>query len=764
MNQKEILNGHGFFRKSKAYGLVCGIALGLAFLGGKVNADEVVVPDGTDVPVVTEASQTIVEPASDDLNTAISNAEDAGVTVSQTTSETVANQEEAQADYATQTENLEAITAQQEQINAENAQITADNEALNEAYESAKTQADSTNQAVSEAQATYGATVTETTVNYGDGTSTTDYQAGQVQAENVAKANSQAISDYLAKKAEVDAYNAQVKAREDALKNNNIASDEANYLYVTGEFDTNATGLAYYQNIKVVTLDPNAKAAQTLGWQDNTTISNANGVTVTSHDTATDPAIYGTTSDFLYKVTESTAGDTFILNNIGTATDGTNINAVVTITKASALTDKEDSWFVIGKTADNGIAVDYWNYDNLGLSFQFVDDNGNAVKLVVASVVGDVDNDQTSKIEFEGNTLNYVNPDGSGLIANADKSLTGLGFAVDGYQQAPQGTYLMVGSSTTVNYTHTSDANVIDENGNIVNYIEFDLFGTTSMVETEEFKYLPDPTLTLTSVTLPTSPVETPLKANLTATYHLNEYDVALTTVKDVLNDQGISIDGGELKIGETGHYTLEGAKVLANGKDTLVKYDFEDYLDVEHDEYQGYSIYAFVPITLKDGTVIQSGEDLKAYAQAVYDDVTGHFYVSLNSDFLAQVAKDSDFQAKVDIEFVRIAAGDVYNDFTNHLAFADEDGNVTEVPVPSNEVVTHTSEQPVEETSETPITPIDVQTPATPEEVPVVQESVLPMTGDETTPLNIVASLFGVLMFVLGIFGIRKRHENNEN
>lgn len=752
--------GHGFFRKSKAYGLVCGIALGLAFLGGKVNADEVVVPDGTDVPVVAEASQTIVEPASDELNTAISDAENAGVTVSQTTSETVVNQEEAQADYATQAESLEAVTAQQEQINTENAQITADNQALNEAYDNAKAQAESTNRAVSEAQSTYGATVTETTVNYGDGTSTTDYQAGQVQAENVAKANSQAISDYLAKKAEVDAYNAQVKAREDALKSNNIASDEANYLYVTGEFDTNATGLAYYQNIKVVTLDPNAKTAQSLGWQDNTTISNANGVTVTSHDTANDPAIYGTTSDFLYKVTEATVGDTFTLNNIGKATDGTNINAIVTITKASALTDKEDSWFVIGKTADNGIAVDYWNYDNLGLSFQFVDDSGNAVKLVVASVVGDVDNDQTSKIEFDGNTLNYVNPDGSGLIANADKSLTGLGFAVDGYQNAPQGTYLMVGSSATVNYTHTSDDNVVDGNGNIVNYIEFDLFGTTSMVTTEEFKYLPDPTLALTSVTLPTSPVETPLKDNLTATYHLNEYDVALTTVKDVLNDQGISIDGGELQIGETGHYTLEGAKVLANGKDTLVKYDFEDYLDVEHDQYQGYSIYAFVPITLKDGTVIQSGEDLKAYAQAVYDDVTGHFYVSLNSDFLAQVAKDSDFQAKVDIEFVRIAAGDVYNDFTNHLAFEDEDGNVTEVPVPSNEVVTHTVEPPVEEVPEEPQAPTDVQTPEVAEDVPVVQSSVLPETGEDTT-LSLATAFVGMLMSIVGLFGIRKRKED---
>ncbi|MCY7179555.1 LPXTG cell wall anchor domain-containing protein, partial [Streptococcus gallolyticus subsp. gallolyticus] len=165
-------------------------------------------------------------------------------------------------------------------------------------------------------------------------------------------------------------------------------------------------------------------------------------------------------------------------------------------------------------------------------------------------------------------------------------------------------------------------------------------------------------------------------------------------------------------------------------------------------------------PITLKDGTVIESGEDLKAYAQAVYDDVTGHFYVSLNSDFLAQVAKDSDFQAKVDIEFVRIAAGDVYNDFTNHLAFEDEDGNVTEVPVPSNEVVTHTVEPPVEEVPEEPQAPTDVQTPEVAEDVPVVSQSVLPETGDNVV-LSLATVLSGILMTMVGFLGIRKRKED---
>lgn len=42
---KTTVNGHGFYRKSKAYGLVCGIALGVAMLGaGSVSADEVTTP------------------------------------------------------------------------------------------------------------------------------------------------------------------------------------------------------------------------------------------------------------------------------------------------------------------------------------------------------------------------------------------------------------------------------------------------------------------------------------------------------------------------------------------------------------------------------------------------------------------------------------------------------------------------------------------------------------------------------------------------
>ena len=55
--QTKTTKGHGFFRKSKAYGLVCGIALtGALVFAGQANADEVTTTTSTDVSVTTTAN------------------------------------------------------------------------------------------------------------------------------------------------------------------------------------------------------------------------------------------------------------------------------------------------------------------------------------------------------------------------------------------------------------------------------------------------------------------------------------------------------------------------------------------------------------------------------------------------------------------------------------------------------------------------------------------------------------------------------------
>ena len=426
-------------------------------------------------------------------------AEEAGVIITTTEKQHYDKAEDATADAEAQKQKLEEIINAQNSVNKQLQDLMASLNAVtqtvmgnkvtvssieeaNKKLAEIKAKIEEINKKNAELKAEYDAEVKKVT------------EYNQAQKEAYDKAYAQYLKDlevYNKKLAEVQKHNEEVKKQEEEAQKNNIASDKQNGIYVTGQFNKDQTGLDYYKDITIMSTNKDAVGAESLGWQANTTISNVNGLTITPHDTANDPAVHGTTSNFLYKVTEATVGDSFMLNNIGKTSDGRTINALVTIAKASILTNKELSWFLIGYTADNGIAIDYWNFDSLGLTFKFLDDNGNELRLVVGSVVGDVDNDQTSKIEFEGNNLHYVNPDGSDLVQNADGSLTGAGFATDGYQNAPQGTYLMVGSSTTVHYTHTSDAGVIDGNGNIVNYIEFDLFGTASMVNT--LTLIPEP-------------------------------------------------------------------------------------------------------------------------------------------------------------------------------------------------------------------------------------------------------------------------------
>ena len=124
----------------------------------------------------------------------------------------------------------------------------------------------------------------------------------------------------------------------------------------------------------------------------------------------------------------------------------------------------------------------------------------------------------------------------------------------------------------------------------------------------------------------------------------------------------------------------------------------------------------------------MERGIDLKGYINGkTYK--AGVWKLVVDSDFLQSLGIVGTFDVNTWLEAERIASGDVHNILINTINGVDY----------QTEVVTDTPEP----------------------EVPVVQSSVLPLTGDETTPLNIMASLIGVLMFVFGILGVRKRKED---
>ena len=200
--KKTSINGHGFFRKSKAYGLVCGISIGLAFFGSAVSADETV--DTQSQPAteqVTTQTQTVVEPANQGLVEVVSEAESIGIDITQTETESVSDREHALTDYVEQTLKIGEVITQQESINAQNKKIEQTNQENTQAADQAKKTADATNQFVDAAAANYpDATVTTQTADYGSG-SAADIKKGEEAVKAIDNANQVAVKNHEAEEA-----------------------------------------------------------------------------------------------------------------------------------------------------------------------------------------------------------------------------------------------------------------------------------------------------------------------------------------------------------------------------------------------------------------------------------------------------------------------------------------------------------------------------------------------------------------------------------
>ncbi|SQF67172.1 SspB-related isopeptide-forming adhesin [Streptococcus dysgalactiae] len=205
---------------------------------------------------------------------------------------------------------------------------------------------------------------------------------------------------------------------------------------------------------------------------------------------------------------------------------------------------------------------------------------------------------------------------------------------------------------------------------------------------------------------------------------HLSE----LTVHKEVLDQDGKSIQNGTVKIGDEVTYKLEGWVVPSNRGCDLTEYKFVDQLQHTHDLYQKDKVLATVDMTLSDGSVITKGTDLAKYTETVYNKETGHYELAFKQDFLAKVVRSSEFGADAFVVVKRIKAGDVANEYTLYV-----NGN----PVKSNKVTTHTPEQPQ------PVTP---KAPA------------LPSTGEQG--VSVLTVLGAALLSLLGLVGLRKRQQ----
>ena len=196
---------------------------------------------------------------------------------------------------------------------------------------------------------------------------------------------------------------------------------------------------------------------------------------------------------------------------------------------------------------------------------------------------------------------------------------------------------------------------------------------------------------------------------------------------KDVLNAKGESIDGKEIQLGDKITYKLEGWVIPAGRGYDLFEYRFVDTLDVEHDEYQGFTIKARKDLVLPNGKVIKAGDDLKGYTETIYNARTGLFETRFTKDFLASIPRTSEFGADAFLEVKRIKHGEVFNEYTLF---------VNGTPVLSNEVKTYSKPKP---------------TPPTQNE--------LPNTGEGSSMLGLAGLILSLV--TVGYLVTMKRKEN---
>ena len=438
------------------------------------------------------------------------------------------------------------------------------------------------------------------------------YQADKAEYDKQKKEFNTAKAKYDADLANFNAQKAEFDKKKAELEKTRIANDDAANLVVNGAFNTGAKGSDFYRNVQVTYVGPDktVTGVNDIGWNSATTVTDAfGGLRIEPYNPATSNTngkVPSGQEKPLYRISGTNVGAGFKIKNIGKTTDGRNLNAKVTITNNTTDDKSVEQYFILGYGASNGaykpIAIDYANWKQPGFKFSYEDDNGNPIKVVQGTIVGDVDYVQGSRIVYNGNTLNFINPPGSELTVHNLYGLLAGNWGVDGIANAPKGTYLGIGVGSEMTYTHTTS---LDDNGNPQSngkdapYIEFMLFGTGSSVKIDRLIQPTQPK----EPEAPKAPVEPKkpdtVKSDLTVT--VSEASLVITKHIDITT-------GKEL------HPQEEGTKP---------KRSFDGYEFVETKTQDGNTIHYYKPI---DKTPIKPKEDkpVKKVHTRHYDITTG--------------------------------------------------------------------------------------------------------------------------------------------
>lgn len=260
--------GYGYFRKTKAYGLVCGIALaGALTLGSTAFADETITLNPatnlTTLQAPPTADQTqldhqagrqsgelVSEVSNTEWNNAVTTAQEAGVAVKQSDKVTYDSLSSAQTDLEKQTQAVTEATTKQEANTTAINQAVSENKAIDQANRDEKARVDALN--------TKGEADTKAKNEAGQ----SQVDAQNKQAQEAADAmNAQLKADYEAKLTEIK----QIESENEAIRQRNQQASQANHQANQAAQAAYQEKLAEIERIKAENAairDRNAKAQQ----------------------------------------------------------------------------------------------------------------------------------------------------------------------------------------------------------------------------------------------------------------------------------------------------------------------------------------------------------------------------------------------------------------------------------------------------------------------------------------------------------------------
>lgn len=225
--------------------------------------------------------------------------------------------------------------------------------------------------------------------------------------------------------------------------------------------------------------------------------------------------------------------------------------------------------------------------------------------------------------------------------------------------------------------------------------------------------------------------------------------EAAVVPVKDMLDKEGRSINGKTVTTGDIVTIKIDGNAISDSIDGGLTRFGLKDILDTLHLEYVDNSVKLIAGkdthMTLSDGSVIKSGDDVSRYVD--FSEKDGEIVAIYKAEFLKMLA-DNDVEDMVNLDLIFdakvVAAGDVENtaiEIINDSEFTSES-------------VKFTVEEPQKDTP----TPSEAPKADTPTVVKEQSVAVLPSTGETGSVLSVVS---GLLSFVAGLFGVRKRKED---